>query len=419
MPPPEVSAVPEELVTKLREANQHLVVASLRAQDMQALAEASVERQTEFLSMLAHELRNPLAPIALAAEMLGKISSAHPSLPDIQKVIVRQVANMGRLLEDLLDAARVNSGKINLQKRPLLLADLIQGAVEISQPHLHELAQQLVIDLPEQPVVIDGDEMRLSQVFSNLLNNASKYSPPKTLITLSARQFKAGTITISVKDEGCGIEPKILPFVFDLFMQAPRTLDRAQGGLGIGLAMVRTLVQMHDGTVAVRSQGLGLGSEFMVMLPLSTGTLKVEPALTPDRQTARPCRILLIEDNVDTNQTLCSCLEFFGHAVVSAFDGPAGLVMATMGGFDIVVCDVGLPGMDGFEVMEEIKLLGVTPAPFCIAITGYDQASFRARAEDAGFDHFLVKPVSMDQLENLISKIFPSASTSELSHGMS
>lgn len=419
MPALKPPATLEELVHKLRDANQHLVIASLHAQDMQAQAEASVERQTEFLSMLAHELRNPLAPIALAAEMLGKISAAHPLLPDIEQVIGRQVAHMGRLLEDLLDAARVSSGKITLKKSLLLLADVVQGAVEISQPHLDRLGQQLMLDLPEQPVVIDGDEVRLSQVFSNLLNNASKYSPPQTRITLSARQLTPGTISISVKDQGYGIEPDIQPFIFDLFTQAPRTLDRAQGGLGIGLSMVRTLLGMHGGSVTVRSEGLGLGSEFIVLLPVSTETVKPEPSLALPLHTARPCRILLIEDNPDANQILNFCLKFLGHTVVSAFDGPAGLLLAKSGGHDIVICDIGLPGMDGYEVMEKIRLLGVEPVPYCIAMTGYDQRRFRDRAQQVGFDHYLVKPVSMDQLEKLISKKFPPFGSPELTHGNS
>lgn len=405
------SPIPEELVDKLREANQHLVIASLRAQDMQAQAEASVERQTEFLSMLAHELRNPLAPIAMAAEMLGKISAAHPLLPEIQQVIGRQVVHIGRLLEDLLDAARVSSGKINLQKSPLLLADVVQSAVEISQPHLNKLGQQLMLDLPAQSVVIDGDEVRLSQVFSNLLNNASKYSPPNTLITVSARSLTPGTISISVKDQGFGIEPSIQPFIFDLFTQAPRTLDRLEGGLGIGLSMVRALVGMHDGTVTVRSEGLGFGSEFIVVLPVSAETVKHEPSLAVPLQPARPCRILIIEDNPDANQTLNFCLKFLGHTVVSAFDGPAGLALAKNGGHDIVICDIGLPDMDGFEVMKKIRLLPLEPVPYCIAMTGYDQRSFRARAKGVGFDHYLVKPASMDQIEKLISEKFPPSST--------
>lgn len=407
MPIVENRETPDDLMRKLREANQNLVIASLRAQEMQDQAEASVERQIEFLSMLAHELRNPLAPIATASEMLEKITSAHPQLPHIQQIINRQVAHMKRLLEDLLDASRVNSGKITLQKSPLLLADMVHNAVELSEPLLTKHHQQLVIDLPLHPVVLNGDAVRLSQVFSNLLINACKYSAQNKCITLSACQLANGSLEISVKDEGFGIDADMQPFVFDLFMQVPRTLDRSQGGLGIGLSMVRTLVEMHEGTVQVRSKGLNHGSEFTVVLPACVEPDARKPLAALPRQAARSCRILIIEDNVDANQTLNFCLSYEGHVVSSAYSGTAGLAMAKKGGYDIVVCDIGLPGMSGYEFLQEVQLLGLAPAPYCIAMTGYDQQSFRAHAEEVGFDRYLVKPVSMETLQGVISKAFP------------
>lgn len=400
---------PEELVHKLRHANQHLVIASLRAQDMQAQAEASVERQTQFLSMLAHELRNPLAPIAMAAEMLGKISTAHPMLPDIQQIIVRQVANMTRLLEDLLDAARVSSGKINLKKTILSLADIAHSAAEISQPHLVKRAQHLVLELPAQPVMLEGDAVRLSQVFSNLLINASKFSPDQAVITLSAQQRPDGMLAIAVKDQGIGIDPKIQPFIFDLFTQASSTLDRSQGGLGIGLSMVRALVEMHGGSVEVRSAGLGCGSEFIVVLPGAAEDALPQAPVAANAPPARPCRILVIEDNADTNATLSSCLMLEGHTVDSAHDGLSGLAMAKAGAYDIVACDIGLPAMSGYEVIAQLRGLGLSPEPCCIAMTGYDQHENRALAQQAGFDHYLVKPVSMNAVREIVASNFPPA----------
>jgi len=408
MPILENHEVTQELVRKLRQANQNLVIASLRAQELQAQAEASVKRQTEFLSMLAHELRTPLTPIALAADMLEKISGAYPlQLQQLQQVIARQVSHMKRLLEDLLDASRVSSGKISLKKSQLLFTDIVQSALEISQPSLDEHAQTLTLALPESPVVIEGDAVRLTQVFANLLINASKYSPQHKTITLSARQGANRTLVVSVKDQGIGIEPAVQPFIFDLFMQVPRTLDRSQGGLGIGLSMVRTLVEMHGGTVAVCSQGLGCGSEFTVVLPLSSESAPApaSPALHDPR--ARSCRILLIEDSVDSNETLNLCLTLEGHRVVSAFDGPSGLALAKEGGYDLVICDIGLPDMDGFEVMTQIRQLSLLPVPCCIAITGYDQQSFRNRAFKVGFDHYLVKPIFMEVLQHVMAKTFP------------
>jgi signal transduction histidine kinase len=237
----------EDLVLQLREANQNLVIATFGAQEMQATAEALNHRQEEFLSMLAHELRNPLAPIAMAAEFLGKITEAHPQLPSLQAIISRQVAHMTHLVDDLVDASRVRNGKITLQRRALLLSEIIECAVETSQPFIEKRHQQLSIDLPTDPLVIDGDLVRLTQVFSNLLVNATKFTPEHGHITVSALKL-GDTVTVSVKDNGVGIAPEIQPFIFDLFTQGPRSLDRSQGGLGIGLTLVRTIVEMHGGT---------------------------------------------------------------------------------------------------------------------------------------------------------------------------
>ena len=403
--------ISDELVRKLREANENLVVTSLRAQDLQDQAEAAVQRQTEFLSMLAHELRNPLAPISMAADLLGKISSAHPQLPRIQQIISRQVSHMKHLLDDLLDASRVSSGKITLKKNQLLLADMVQSAAEISQPVLSSHNQELMIDLPQQPVVIDGDATRLSQVFSNLLINASKYSPPGKSISLSAHHSADGMVAVSIKDQGVGIEAEVQAYIFDLFTQAPRTLDRSEGGLGIGLTMVRTLVELHGGSVQVHSDGLGHGSEFIVVLPLVAKPDPPEADRAVPALPARSCRILIIEDNVDANETLNFCLSFEGHKVASAFDGPTGLAMAKKGNFDVVMCDIGLPGMDGYEVLRQLKPSDVQPVPYCIAMTGYDSLDHRDHAQNAGFDNYLVKPVSIETLQDIVSKNFPVASS--------
>ena len=403
--PTEKSEQPfEELISKLRESNQSLVIASLKAQGLQEKAEASIERQKEFLAMLAHELRNPLAPIAMAVGMLGKITPAHPQLPYIQEVIDRQLSHITRLLEDLLDTSRVTSGKITLKKSLLLLTDVVRSAVEISQPLFTKNRQQLNIDLPDAPVLIDGDAVRLSQVFSNLLNNASKYSPPQRSITVSARSGASGTVSISVKDQGVGIEANIQPFVFDLFTQAPRTLDRSEGGLGIGLSMVRTLVRLHGGTVQVNSDGLGCGSEFIVVLPVSGEAAMPEACLQRPEPPAAGCRILVIEDNVDANETLSFCLTAEGHSVTSAFDGPSGLARAKEGPHDVVVCDIGLPGMDGLEVVRQMRLLRLSPEPHYIAMTGYDQTNLRVGGAESGFDHYLVKPVSLNTMQDVISR---------------
>jgi two-component system CheB/CheR fusion protein len=393
----------ESRVSQLREANQHLVLATFGAQDMQATAEATNRRQTQFLSMLAHELRNPLAPIAMANELLGKVTHAHPQLPKLHGIIDRQVNHMVRLVDDLLDASRVSSGKITLQKHPLLISEIIESAVETSQPFIDKRNQSLIIDLPADTVVY-GDQIRLAQVFSNLLINATKFTAEYEYITISAQKL-LNTVAISVKDNGAGIAADIQPFIFDLFTQGFRSLDRSQGGLGIGLSLVRTIVEMHGGSVKVRSQGVGFGSEFIVMLPLSNTQLAPVFKAPPEAAAAHGCQILLIEDNADTNETLKLLLELAGNTITSIFDGIAGLAMAKKATFDIIICDIGLPGIDGYEVVRQLRLDSITPKPYFIAISGYNQAQDRTHAIEAGFDHYLVKPIAVDALVALISSI--------------
>jgi two-component system, sensor histidine kinase len=392
-----------EVISQLRLANERLVIASINAKEMQDQAEETNRRQKEFVSMLAHELRNPLAPIGMASEMLEKIETAHPQLPSIQNIISRQVGHMKRLLEDLLDASRMSTGKITLVQSPILLADVFRNAAEIAQPSLDRHHQKLVIDIPSRPITLNGDALRLAQVISNLLLNSSKYAPQPDPITLSARLISHDQVEISVKDSGVGIEPEVQPFIFDLFTQAPRTLDRSEGGMGVGLAMVRTLVELHGGTVEVRSEGRGKGSEFIVVLPVSHQAVPAATCPIAHAHPERPARILIVEDNVDGNETLNFCLKLEGHEVDSAFDGAQGVEMAKNGHYDVICCDIGLPVMDGYQVLEQVRRHCFDPAPYCIAMTGYDQQNYRERATSAGFDHFLVKPVSMDRLLEIIA----------------
>ncbi|CAL60521.1 Putative signal transduction histidine kinase [Herminiimonas arsenicoxydans] len=395
----------EALVLQLREANENLVLAAFGAQDMQAKAESANHRQEEFLSMLAHELRSPLAPIAMAADLLGKITTAHPMLPKLYGIISRQVGHMAHLVDDLLDASRVSTGNITLQKRSLLLSEIIDSAVETSQPFINQRNQQLTITLPEDTVVINGDLVRLAQAFANLIINATKFTPVDGHIDISA-QVLADVVKVSIKDNGMGIAPDIQPFIFDLFRQGPHSLDRSQGGLGIGLSLVRTVVQMHGGTVSVYSAGLGCGSEFFVVLPISTELMTDDGSTSSSLDPVPGCRILLIEDNVSANEILSELLTMEGHTITSAFDGTSGLEMAQNNIYDIILCDIGLPGIDGYEVVKRLRLNTVKAVPLCIAISGYSQQENRSNAERVGFDHYLVKPVAITTLVNLISPKF-------------
>lgn len=392
----------EGLVLQLREANQNLVIAALGAQDMQAKAEATNLRQEEFLSMLAHELRNPLAPVAMAAEMLEGITSAHPQLPKLHKIIARQTGHMIRLVDDLLDASRVSSGKIALHKRPRLLSEIIESAIETSQPFIDKRNQQLTVKLPSKPIVIHGDLVRLAQVFSNLLINSTKFAPHFGEITVSAHAT-GNTVTVLVKDNGVGIAADIQPFIFDMFTQGYRSLERSQGGLGVGLSLVRTIAEMHGGTATVRSDGPGLGSEFAVRLPIATDMQPQDLGAEPDTISTRPCRILIIEDNADLNDALSEALEDQGHTMMSAFDGTSGLAMAKENIYDVIICDIGLPGMSGYEVVKELRRQSSKPTPYLIALSGYSQLDNRSRADEAGFDQYLVKPVALRMLVKLIA----------------
>jgi signal transduction histidine kinase/ActR/RegA family two-component response regulator len=394
----------EEVIAQLREANENLVLATVSAQSSRDDAEATNRRQNEFLAMLAHELRNPLSPISMAATLLERIPNASPQLLHLTRVIGRQVDHMARLLDDLLDAARISSGKITLSIEPLLLSDVIDHAVETIQPRIREREQDLQLELPGEPLTTMGDRVRLTQVFTNLLGNASKYTGDGGAIRLCV-EVAGARLVVTVEDNGSGIAPDVLPYIFDLFTQGPRSLARSEGGLGIGLNVVRNLVAMHGGEVDAHSPGPGRGSRFRVNLPLSASGV-VAPADTPRR--AAPSvrhRVLLVEDNVDACNTLKIFLASEGHEVDAVFDGRTALAAAQQSRYDVVVCDIGLPGMDGFDLIKALRATAGAYQPFAIALSGYGQSEDRARGIEAGFDHYLVKPLDSQSLLALLATV--------------
>jgi two-component system, sensor histidine kinase len=397
----------EELVLQLRDANQNLVLATLSAQSLQDEAEAMNRKQQEYLSMLAHELRNPLGPITTAATMLEKISDASPQLLKLQKIISRQAAHMARLLDDLLDAARINSGKVALLVQPVALVEVFDRAVETVQPYLGEHKQTLKLCVPLDPIVVNGDAVRLAQIFSNLLINASRFTPDCKEIWLSATVVDR-KVVVTVRDSGVGIPAELLPSIFELFIQGPRLLARSEGGLGIGLNIVRNLVHLHEGTVEAHSDGLNLGSTFTVTLP---GWDRAQPPSHVEREQAslsRNRRVLLVEDNLDAREAMSTFLELEGHTVSVASDGETGFLMAVNNAYDMLICDIGLPGMDGIELMQRLRNEGRQKMPFAIALSGYGDALIRTRAKDAGFDRYLVKPADANALLRLLAE--PNAS---------
>ncbi|MFC5460918.1 hybrid sensor histidine kinase/response regulator [Massilia niabensis] len=391
----------ERSVARLRDANEHLVLAAINEQSLRDEAEAANRRQNEFLAMLAHELRNPLVPISMSSMLLERSVNASPQVLNFSKVIRRQVDHMASLLDDLLDAARISSGKITIHREPLALAEVIDQAVETVLPRVRERGQQLEVHLPPEAVGTRGDRVRLAQVFTNLLGNASKYTGDGGTITLHVTQA-GDEVVATVADNGTGIAPEVLPHIFDLFTQGPRSLARSEGGLGVGLNVVRNLVSMHGGTIRAESPGVGHGSRFILRLP---GCAMPQAPLPPVETSAAsaPCRVLIIEDNPDAAETLKAFLDMEGHDVSMAQDGAAGLQALLSGKFDVVVCDIGLPGMDGLEVVSRLRAAQDGAGPVAIGLSGYGQAEDRSRARAAGFDHYLVKPVNPDTLLALVA----------------
>jgi signal transduction histidine kinase/ActR/RegA family two-component response regulator len=392
----------------LKEANAHLVMATLAAQKLEEEGRKTKRRQDEFLAMLAHELRNPLAPIRSAVDLIERLHTVDPQLRTIHEVVRRQVEHMARLLDDLLDASRVISGKVTLKRQPTMVSDFVDQAVEICRALIDAQHQRLCVHLPAAPLYVDGDPTRLAQIIGNLVHNAAKYTPDGGSITVSA-QANGGSIVLKVTDNGNGISQEALPHIFDLFTQEERSLSRSQGGLGIGLTVVRTMVEQHGGTVRVQSKGLGAGSEFTLTFPRLDSV--TEPAVEETASRVfKPACVLVVDDNVDASKMLAMLLEMSGYVVEVAADGPSALNGFERHPAQIVVCDIGLPGMTGYEVAQHIRQNSkgntdtTAPAPLLIALTGYDGEADRAHALACGFDHHMAKPVDFEILLKLIER---------------
>jgi signal transduction histidine kinase/DNA-binding response OmpR family regulator len=364
-------------------------------------------RKDEFLAMLSHELRNPLAPIRNAVEVIRRIApDGNARMAWATDVMDRQVRHMTELVEELLDVARISQGKISLQLKPIDLLAVVAHGMETARPVLDLRRHRLRTQLPAAPVWLRGDFARLSQVVSNLLNNAAKYTQEGGHIELSLRVLQ-GQAVLSVRDNGMGIEPALLPNVFELFEQGQRSLDRSQGGLGVGLTLVQRLVQLHHGTVQARSAGPGQGAEFIVRLPclmdVSTPAPQEEP-LADMPPAHAVCRVLVVDDNVDAADTVALFLRMEGHSVETAHSGPEAVERAKAFEPDVVLLDIGLPGMDGFEVARRLRALPATRLSLVIALTGYGQKADQAHSRAAGFDHHLVKPADIAALAALITQ---------------
>jgi PAS domain S-box-containing protein len=380
-----------------------------RKRQEEALREAD-RRKDEFLATLAHELRNPLAPIRNAAQLLQLDNLPPREFQAAREIIDRQLAQMVRLVDDLLDVSRITRNKLQLRREPIELAAAIQSAIETSRPVIEEAGHRLIVDLPDEPLCLEADLTRLAQVFVNLLNNAAKYTDHGGEIRLSIRRDGSDAV-ISVRDTGIGILPEQLPRIFEMFSQVTPALDRTQGGLGIGLSLVRGLVEMHGGTIEAHSEGAGRGSEFLVRLPLGTDGLScpLPPALSnfapASGEIPHKCRILVVDDNLDAANSLAIMLRLLGHELITAHDGLQAVQAAADFEPDVVLLDIGLPKMNGYEAARRIRLSPCGQRMLLVALTGWGQEDDKRRAREAGFDHHLTKPVESEVLERLIASV--------------
>ena len=402
--PAELLATVKALL-RLRRAEQDL---QRRADDLQ---EAD-RRKDEFLAMLAHELRNPLAAISTATSLIDTYRHDELRFRQVRGVLERQTKHLARLVDDLLDVARITRNRIELQREPVDLAPLLAETVDLVRPLFLSRGQTLEVHVEDERLRVRGDATRLQQIVSNLLDNASKYSDKGGRIEVTLRRLEhegASLGVFKVKDAGMGIAPNVLPHVFELFVQADESLERARGGMGIGLTLVKRLVEMHGGKVKAASEGLGKGAEFEVRLPLIDSHGAARPARpTPSVALTTgkvPRRILIVEDNQDARDTLQAFLEVEGHQVSTAPDGVRGLELALSGNFELAIVDVGLPGLNGFEVAERVRASHRMEKLHLVALTGYGGSEQRVRAIKAGFDLHLVKPVDLETLLQVIGDL--------------
>ena len=397
-------------ISPVRDETGQVVGASKVARDItlqkrvqRELQEADT-RKTEFLALLAHELRNPLGPIRHAVKILRARAPSPDELQWATSIIDRQTEHMTRLVEDLLDVSRITRGTIELRRERVDVATILKAAVEASSALMERNHHQLKVTTPSQPLYVEGDLTRLTQVVANLLDNAAKYTDPGGKVWLSAER-EGDTAVIRVKDSGIGIPSEVLPRIFDMFTQAGLPLERAQGGLGVGLALVERLVLLHGGQVSAYSSGAGQGSQFTIRLPLAQAQKvpAVERRDATPPKSAKRCRVLVVDDNVDSVDSLAMLLRMMGHEVETASDGASGLEKAAAFRPDVAILDIGLPKVNGYELAKQIREQQWSANVVLVALTGWGQEQHRRRSEESGFNYHLTKPVEFDVLQEILA----------------
>jgi signal transduction histidine kinase len=399
-----------EANARLAEANSTLQVEKTRElEQLNATLREANRHKDEFLAMLAHELRNPLAPIHNAVQLMRSSQLPPAQLTWAREVIERQLGHLTKLVDDLLDVSRITRGKINVNRESIELATVVARAVETVEPMLSRQRHELIVNVDPEPLFIDGDLTRLTQIVGNILSNAIKYTDAGGRIELTAGAI-GKRIEIRIQDNGIGIEPAALPVVFDLFTQTSQLNGRSQTGLGIGLALAKRLAEMHGGDVQAHSDGPGKGSEFIVRLPRQMPELAAVapvPAMHPAEpaQSSAVRRILVADDNLDSLETLAQLLELRGHEIHKAVDGVEALEAATRVRPDLVLLDIGMPGMDGYEVARRIRSQPWGQEATLVALTGWGQENDRKRSREAGFDSHCIKPLDLQRLLSLLASL--------------
>jgi signal transduction histidine kinase/CheY-like chemotaxis protein len=397
-----------DMLDRLHQQHSTLLQEREKLTELTDALQAADRNKDNFLAMLGHELRNPLAPISAGAELLRRMPDADPRVMRTSDLIARQVRHMTKIVNDLLDVSRVTRGLITLDKVEVDVSDIVTAGVEQVRPLIESRRHTLAVSVPPERGVMLADRARMVQVVSNLLTNAAKYTPEGGHIVISV-DLLDDQIEIEVHDNGVGISPELMPQIFELFTQGARAVDRHQGGLGLGLALVKNLVALHGGTVDARSDGEGQGTSFCVRMPRVVPTAAVSPdgLPAPARRAARSLQIMVVDDNVDAALALCQLLTLDGHRVAVAHDGPSALAEVEQVRADVYILDIGLPGMDGTELARRLRTMPEASGAMLIALTGYGQVADRERSAAARFDHHLVKPADSDLLRGLLAARVP------------
>jgi PAS domain S-box-containing protein len=398
-------------ISPIRDDADNIVGASKVARDIHAQKDAeralqdADRRKDEFLALLAHELRNPVGPIRHAVNVLRAKAPSPSELQWATSIIDRQAEHMSRLVDDLLDVSRITRGTIELRRERVDLAAVVKGAVEATGGSIDRAGHRLTATLPAEPLYVEGDQTRLIQIVGNLLDNASKYTDPGGRISVSAER-EGDLALIRVRDNGIGIAPNQLPHIFDMFMQAGYALERSQGGLGVGLALVERLVNLHGGTVTAVSEGEGTGSEFTIRLPIAARSQEraSRSAPAPAGETNQHCRVLVVDDNQDSADSLAMLLRLMGHEVRTAHDGLEAVAAAAAFQPNVAILDIGLPKLNGYEVAKRVRALPRGRDVVLVALTGWGQDEHRRQSQEAGFDHHLTKPVEIEVLQRLLAE---------------